>query len=105
MKNKKVGNPKKEVAETKSMNDKDYLNVVLELEKNMSNNYSIALSEASNDILYNEYFDLFEDTKDMARELYEVMFQNGWYELEEAATDKINQKITDMEKELNQLID
>ena len=103
MKNKKIGNPEKMVPETEEMNDKDYLNVVLELEKNMSNNYSVALNEASNEHLYSEYFDLFEDTKDAAREVYETMFEAGWYQLEEATTDKINEAITKMEKQLHQL--
>ncbi len=103
MKNKKIGNPEKMVPETEEMNDKDYLNVVLELEKNMSNNYSVALNEASNENLYNEYFDLFEDTKDAAREVYETMFEAGWYQLEEEKTDKINEAITKMEKQLHQL--
>ena len=103
VKSKKVGNPKTPIKETQEMNDKDYLNAVLELEKNMSNNYSIALSEASNNILYNEFFDMFEDTKDMAREIYDVLFQKGWYQLEEENCTKINEKISAMEEELKQL--
>lgn len=102
MKN-KIKNPKVEVASTQEMNDKDYLSVVLELEKNMSNNYSIAIDEASNDVLYNEYFDLFEDTKDMARELYDVMFQKGWYELEEAEHQEINEMINTFTSEMKEL--
>ena len=35
MNNKKIQNPKTEVEATKEMNDKDYLNVTLKLEKNM----------------------------------------------------------------------
>lgn len=103
MNNKKIENPKTEVCETKEMNDKDYLSVVLELEKNMSNNYSIALNEASNDTLYNEYLDMFDDTKDAARELFQMMFRYGWYSLEEEDINKINQKMEEMEKELSQL--
>lgn len=103
MNNKKIENPKMDVPETKEMNEKDYLNAVLELEKNMSNNYSIALNEASNDLLYNEYFDMFEDTKDAAREVYQVMFRYGWYSLEEEDTNKINKKIEEMTQELSQL--
>lgn len=103
MNNKKIENPKTDVPKTKEMNEKDYLNAVLELEKNMSNNYSIALNEASNDLLYNEYFDMFEDTKDAAREVYQVMFRHGWYSLEEEDINKINQKIQEMTQELTQL--
>ena len=48
----KIENKKKEVSKGKEMNDKDILNDILEYEKNMSNNYSIALNEMSNKVLY-----------------------------------------------------
>lgn len=106
MKNSKIKNAKKEVPTGIKMNDRDYLNSILDLEKNMSNNYSIALNEASNDYLYEDYFTLFEDTKDAARECYNLMFQYGWYTLEEAEEQKVNdkmncfqQKLTDLELE------
>ncbi len=101
--NKEIKNPKKEVSSGKEMNDSDYLNVVLELEKNMSNNYSIALNEASNDYLYEDYFTLLEDTKDAAREAYNLMFEYGWYTLEEAEKEKINQKISCLEEKLREI--
>ena len=101
--NKEIKNPKKEVPSGKKMNDRDYLNVVLELEKNMSNNYSIALNEASNDYLYEDYFTLLEDTKDAAREAYNLMFEYGWYSLEEAEEEKVNQKISCLEEKLKEI--
>lgn len=103
MNNNEIKNPKKEVPTGIEMNDRDYLNSILELEKNMSNNYSIALNEASNDYLYEDYFTLFEDTKDAARECYNLMFQNGWYTLEEAEENKVSKKIDCFTKELSEL--
>ncbi len=103
MKNKEIKNPKMEVPNGMEMNDRDYLNSILELEKNMSNNYSIALNEASNDYLYEDYFTLLEDTKDAAREAYNLMFQFGWYTLEEAEETKVEEKITCLEQKLNDL--
>ena len=103
MKDNKISNPKKEVASGIEMNDKDYLTNILELEKNMSNNYSIALNEASNDLLYEDYFELFEDTKDAAREIYNLMFQNGWYSLEKAQETKIQEKINCFEQDINEI--
>ena len=91
--NKEIKNPKMEVPTGNKMNDRDYLNSILELEKNMSNNYSIALNEASNDYLYEDYFSMLEDSKDMARELYNLMFKNGWYSLEEIDNTKLDNKI------------
>lgn len=103
MNNNEIKNPKTEVPTGIAMNDRDYLNVVLELEKNMSNNYSIALNEASNDYLYEDFFALLEDAKDAARELYNLMFQNGWYTLEQAEEQKVNQKINSFTQELTDL--
>ena len=49
--NNKVNNPEVNVSKTINMNEKNYLEVILENEKNMSNNLSIAIDEASNDLL------------------------------------------------------
>lgn len=103
MKKNEIKNAKKEVPTGIEMNDRDYLNSVLELEKNMSNNYSIALNEASNDYLYEDYFTLLEDTKDAAREAYNLMFQYGWYTLEEAEEQKVNDKIQCLEGKMKEL--
>lgn len=103
MKNNEIKNPKMEVPSGIEMNDRDYLNSILELEKNMSNNYSIALDEASNDYLYEDYFTLLEDTKDAAREAYNFMFQYGWYTLEEAEEAKVTEKINSLEQKLTEL--
>ena len=93
MKNNEIKNAKKEVKQGIEMNDCDYLSTVLELEKNLSNNYSIALNEAINDYIYEDYFSMFEDTKDIARECYNLMIEYGWYSLEEAEANKVNEKI------------
>ena len=98
--NKEIKNPKMEVPTGNKMNDRDYLNCVLELEKNLSNYYSLALNEASNDYLYEDYFSLLEDTKDAARELYNFMFEYGWYTLEEEASEKVTKKIDCLEQKL-----
>lgn len=100
MNNKEIKNSQKEVPSGIKMNDRDYLNSILEIEKNMSNNYSIALNEASNDYLYEDYFSMLEDSKDMARELYNLMFKNGWYSLEEIDNTKLDNKINTLEQKL-----
>lgn len=98
-----IKNSKKEIKEGIEMNDCDYLNSVLTLEKNMSNDYSIALNEASNDYLYEDFFTLLEDSKDISREIYNLLFKNGWYILEKVEEDKINKTIKKLEKELKEV--
>lgn len=103
MKNNELKNEKVEVPMGISMNDCDYLNSVLTIEKNMSNNYSVALNEASNDYIYEDYFAMFEDTKDAARDLYNLMFKYGWYILEEADDSKVKQSIKKLETQIKEL--
>ena len=54
--NNKVNNPEVNVSKTINMNEKNYLEVILENEKNMSNNLSIAIDEASNELLFDKFY-------------------------------------------------
>lgn len=101
--NNTVQNPKTEIPQTPEMNDRDFLNDVLESEKNLSNNLAIALNEASNDAFFQDILDMFIESKKMARQLYNLMFQNGWYTLEKAEATKISQKSTELSPRLNEL--
>lgn len=100
----KISNNQVEVPKTNDMNDKDYLNALLEIEKNMSNNLSIALNEASCDKLFNFEFLLFTETKGMARDIFNMMFDCGWYSLEQESQQKIDKTIQEFENSLNELI-
>lgn len=89
MDNNKVNNPKTEVDENALMNERDYLTDMLETEKNMRQNISIALNEASNEELYEEIYNMYEEVGEQQRKLYELMFKKGWYCLEKADPNKI----------------
>lgn len=99
-----ISNNQVEVPKTNDMNDKDYLNALLEIEKNMSNNLSIALNEASCDKLFNFEFLLFTETKGMARDIFNMMFDCGWYSLEQESQQKIDKTIQEFENSLNELV-
>lgn len=101
--NEKIENPKTPVASNAQMNDRDYLNDILETEKNISNNFSIALDEMSNKELFEKVKNMLLDSKNMARELYDLAFQKGWYSLEKAETMKINQKQDELQTKLSEL--
>lgn len=98
MNNNTISNPKTKVNKGEPLNDKDYGNCLLSSLKEMSKNYVIALTEASNDNLYKKLLASFQRIIDLQREVYEVLFVNGWYTLEQAEENKIIQK----EKMLNQ---
>ena len=92
MNNNKVCNPKTETPTGISMNDKDYLTCLLTILKEIEKNYATAMTEASNESLYKSYQSIFTEISNLQRESYELMFQNGWYCLEKAESQKIVEK-------------
>ena len=99
----KISNPKMEVAKGMKLNDKDYITCLLLTLKCMEKNYVIALTEASNESLYQKYYQSFEKLSNFQRKVYEVMFQKGWYSLEKAPNNKISEKVTMLNQELTDL--
>ena len=99
----KKENHKMEVPSGIEINDKDMLIALLEIEKNMSVNLTIAMNEASNENLYERLFDSFETIKDLQRDLYEIAFRYGWYSLEEAEDSKVSEEYNKLNEEINDL--
>jgi len=87
----KISNPKTQVPNTPQMNDRDFANDMLATEKYMTDAYSTALNEASHDGLYRDLIRIFNETQDCQRNLYNVMFQKGWYSLEAVPEQKLQQ--------------
>ena len=101
--NNKISNQKTQVPQTNAMNDKDYLSTILEIQKSMVKNLSVALTEASNNELYNDYYYMFDEITNLQTQTYDLMFKKGWYCLEMAEENKINEKLNMLEQELPQL--
>lgn len=99
-----IKNDEQQVPKTREMSDCDYLNDLLSTTKSIANNYSIVISEASNDDLYNEYIKLFKDTQDCQRRLFNLLFKKGWYKLEKADQTKVVMAREENEQQLNELI-
>ena len=72
--------------------EQDNIMILLELEKNMVKNYSVAITEASNDDLTNEFTKLFNDAKQAQRDLYNYAKAQGWYQIEAAEQNKITEE-------------
>lgn len=83
------------------MQDKYYLNDILEMEKNMTVNMAIALNEASHEKLYNEFFKIFEAISEETKELFKIAYNKNWYQLENAKENKINTQIKKMCSEID----
>ena len=97
--NNQISNPKVEVPTGIACNDKDYLNSLLSCLKEMSKNYVMAMTEASNESLFEKHKQVFLTLISLQREVYELMFRKGWYSLEKSDTQKINQKLQMLSKE------
>lgn len=103
MNNNKITNPKTKTPTGIEMNDKDYLTCLLTILKEMSKNYTQAMTEASNEHLYKSYHSIFEEITKLQRETYELSFQNGWYSLEKAEATKIEEKYNTLSTEYQDL--
>lgn len=101
--NNKISNPKTEVPKGKALNNKDYLDSVLSLLKSMEKNYTMSLTEVSNENLFSKYEEMFNSIKNLQREVFELSFRKGWYELEKAPVNKINEKYNVLNNEFNTL--
>lgn len=98
-----IANQETPIEKNGNMNDCDFLNDLLSTEKNISNGYSIAINEASNEKYYQNLLNLFKETKDQARSLFNLLFAKGWYKLEKAEEQKITMKYQEYEQKQNEL--
>lgn len=98
-----IKNPKVEVPSGIKLNDKDYINSLLSLLKEMEKNYVVALTEASNENIYIKYKGMFDEFASLQREVFEEMFRKGWYVLCESSNDVIDSTYNMLNQELNNL--
>ena len=89
----KINNPMTIVSDGINLNDKDYANLLLSALKEMEKCMCICLTEASNEFLYNKYYDIFVKISNLQRKLYEFAFFNGWYILETVSDTKLTEKL------------
>ncbi len=103
MNNNQIKNQKTEVPTGVELNEKDYINSLLSCLKEMTKNYTVALTEASNEALYQEFKDMFDTYIKLQRETYELMFRKGWYVLEQAEGAKVGAKYNTLNQEFTDL--
>ncbi|MCL6626643.1 spore coat protein [Alicyclobacillus shizuokensis] len=73
------------------MNDRDRLNDILATEKYLTDGLNSAVREASHDALFQDLMGILNETHQMARDIYNTMFQQGWYTLEAEQPQKLQQ--------------
>ncbi|RFU64955.1 spore coat protein [Peribacillus glennii] len=93
-KNSQIANPQTgQLPKVKSpdMNDRDFINDGLSTCKYLTDSLNVAVREASHKELYSDMLQILMETHDSCREMYNIMFQNGWYKLEAEEQQKIDQ--------------
>ncbi len=73
------------------MNDRDFLNDGLSTCKYLTDSLNVAVREASHQQLYDDMLQILTETHHSAREMYQLMFRNGWYKLEAEEQQKVQQ--------------
>ncbi|MEB6548767.1 spore coat protein [Heyndrickxia sporothermodurans] len=89
----KIQNQQTPVPESPRMSDRDLVNDLLSMEKYLTASYNNAMNEASHEALYQDLLSVFTETQNEQRELFNLMFQNGWYKLEAAEQQKVQQSL------------
>ena len=99
MNNSKICNTKVDVPTGIDLNDKDYISCLNSCLKEMTKNYVTAMTEASNEKLFEIYKNIFGEFLSLQREVYQLMFRKGWYVLEALPTQKIMEKFNTLNQE------
>lgn len=73
------------------MNDRDFVNDGLSTCKYLTDSLNVAVREASHEQLHSDMLQILTETHQSAREMYNLMFQNGWYKLEAEEQQKLQQ--------------
>lgn len=96
---KEISNTMIEVEEGIELNDKDYISDMLTTLKAIVKDYTVALTEASNETLFSKYKKMYDKLLNLQRETFETMFRCGFYKLEEADATKITEKCQTLSQE------
>ena len=83
------------------LNDRDRINDILATEKYLSDSFNVFVRESSNNQLYGDVKRILNDTHDCARDIFNLMYQQGSYQLEKAQSQKVQQAWSKFSNYLN----
>jgi spore coat protein CotF len=72
-------------------NDRDRINDILSYEKYLTSGYNTGLNEMQNPQLRQKVGAILQDAHQTQFQLFDLMFQKGWYKMKAAETQEINQ--------------
>ncbi len=88
----KIKNPESNTVpevKTPEMNDRDFVNDILANEKYLTDGLNVFAREASHKELYDDIKNILIETHDCEREIFNVMFEEGFYSLQPAEKKEI----------------
>lgn len=71
----------------------NYLNDILETEKNMSVNFTYALNEASNETLFNEIYEMFKQLRKLKETFLNLVLEKDFIHLKKLKQIKLMKNI------------
>ncbi|AYC30058.1 spore coat protein [Paenisporosarcina cavernae] len=91
MTGKTIQNPVVQSAGSTQYGERDMLQDALASEKYLVHSYGIAAQEASHEALFQLLSDQSSEISKLQRNMYQQMFEKGWYQLVEAEPQEISQ--------------
>lgn len=76
-----IKNPPTQVKKGPEFNDRDRLNDMLATEKWLTDGFNVFVRETSHQTLFNDILHILNETHHAARDLFNLMFEKGWYSL------------------------
>lgn len=98
-----IANPSTNPPKGPEMNDRDRINDLLATEKYMLQSINTACWEASHDQLNQDLLTILNETHQMHRQIFNLMFQKGWYKLERADQNQVQNTYQQYSNYLTQL--
>ncbi|MDI9413883.1 MAG: spore coat protein [Bacillota bacterium] len=71
------------------MSDRDRLNDILSTEKYLTSSFNTFVLETSNKNLFNDVLHILNETHHAARDVFNLMFEKGWYTLKQEQPQQI----------------
>ncbi|HHY10167.1 MAG TPA: spore coat protein [Firmicutes bacterium] len=87
-----IKNPTVQFTRGKEFNDRDRLNDMLATEKWLTDNYNVFVRETSHHNLYRDILHILNETHHAARELFNLMFEKGWYSIQAEQPGQISKE-------------
>jgi spore coat protein F len=90
----------------KNITDKEILNVLLDEHKLSASSYTNLILESSNQILRNDVTSLLNRTFQHQKQIFDLMSQKGWYQLQNASQQDISkaqQELSNVQSSLSSM--